>query len=177
MRKNRLVYCLPVALLFACIAWAANLVTDYDHHADFSRYHTYSWLGVKAGDSLWQDRIMAAVDAQLAAKGWTKVPSGGSAEVSAFGRTTERDTMETFYDGFPGWGWRHWGGGMGIATTDVIPERVGNLTVDIFDAGTKQLIWRGRASDVLSSKPEKNDKKMDHAVEEMFKKFPPEGRG
>jgi len=33
--------------------------------------------------------------------------------------------METFYDGFPGWGWRAgwWGGGMGMSTTEVIPER------------------------------------------------------
>jgi hypothetical protein len=173
--KNRLAYLLPAVAVFACMAWAASVATDYDHHADFSRYHTYSWIGVKAGDSLWQDRITAAVDGQLAAKGWTKVASGGDASVSAFGRTTERDTMETFYDGFPGWGWRRWGGGgMGIATTDVVPEKVGNLTVDVFDGGTKQLIWRGSASDVLSSKPEKNDKKMEHTVEDMFKKFPPQ---
>ncbi|HUE05375.1 MAG TPA: DUF4136 domain-containing protein [Bryobacteraceae bacterium] len=54
------------------------------------------------GASLWQDRIMRAVDNELQAKGWQKVESGGDAAVSAFGRTTERDTMETFYDGFPG---------------------------------------------------------------------------
>lgn len=172
--KNRLVYLLPAAVVFACIAWAASVATDYDHHAAFQRYHTYSWLGVKASDSLWQNRITTAVDGQLAAKGWTKVASGGDASVSAFGRTTEKDTMETFYDGFPGWGWRGWGGGMGMATTDVIPEKVGNLTVDIFDGSTKQLIWRGRASDVLSSKADKNTSKMDHSVEEMFKKFPPQ---
>ena len=55
----------------------------------------------------------------------------------------------------------------------MIPERIGNLTVDIFDGNTKQLVWRGQASAVLSSKPEKNDKKLDHAVADMFKKFPP----
>jgi hypothetical protein len=52
--KNRFVYFLPAAALFACIAWAATLSTDYDHKVDFGRYHTYSWLGVKAGNSLWQ---------------------------------------------------------------------------------------------------------------------------
>ena len=173
MKKNRLLSVIPVAAAFACIALAASVSTDYDHHADFAKYHTYSWLGVKAGNSIWQDRITAAVDSQLAAKGWNKVPSGGDAAVSAFGRTTEQDTMQTYYDGFPGWGWRGWGGGMGTSTTQVIPEKVGNLTVDVFDGQTKQLIWRGQASDVLSSKPDKNDKKMDKAVEDMFKKFPP----
>ena len=70
--KTRVKFILPIAAAFACIAWAASVSTDYDHHADFGHYHTYSWIGVKAGDSLWQDRIMSAIDSQLAAKGWTK---------------------------------------------------------------------------------------------------------
>jgi Domain of unknown function (DUF4136) len=51
------------------------------------------------------------------------------------------------------------------------------LTVDIFDGNSKQLIWRGQSSDTLSSKPEKNDKKMEKAVGDMFKKFPPPPKG
>jgi len=161
----------------AVIAFAAESV-DYDHHADFSRIHTYSWLGVQAGSSIWQDRITRAVDAQLAAKGWQKVASGGDASVSALGRVTERDNFETFYNGFPGWGWRRgWGGGMGVETTTVEPEKVGSLTVDIFQSGAKQLLWRGTATDVLSSKADKNDKRMDESVEKMFKHFPPAGKG
>ena len=172
--KNRLSYLTTVLLTSACLVYAA-VHTDYDHKADFAKYHTYSWIGVNTGNPLWQDRITSAVDGALSAKGWTKVASGGDAGVSAFGRTTEKDTMETFYSGFPGWGWRArwWGGGMGTATTEVIPERVGNLTVDVFDAATKQLIFRGAASDTLSSKVDKNDKKLEHSVDEMFKKFPP----
>jgi hypothetical protein len=154
----------------------ASVHTDYDKKADFGKYHTYSWIGVKAGDSLWQDRITSAVDAALAAKGWQKVPSGGDAAVSAFGRTAEKDTIETFYTGFPGWGWRAgWWGGAGTATSEVIPEKVGNLTVDVFDGSTKQLIFRGVSSETISGKPDKNEKKLDSAVNEMFKKFPPKG--
>ncbi len=85
---------------------------------------------------------------------------------------TQQDTLQTFYDGFPGWGWRGWGG-MATATTTVTPEKVGNLTVDVFDGNSKQLVWRGQASEVLSSKADKNDKKLEHSVEEMFHKFPP----
>ncbi len=67
---------------------------------------------------------------------------------------------------------------MGTATTEVIPEKVGNLTVDIFDGNTKQLIFRGRASETITSnKPEKNENKLDHAVEDMFKHFPPHEKG
>ncbi len=170
--KNRLTFLLPLAGAVLAVAAWASVSTDYDHHADFSRYHTYSWIGVKAGNSLWQDRIMADVDAQMAAKGMTKVASGGDASVSAFGQLTQQDTLQTFYDGFPGWGWRGWGG-MATATTTVTPEKVGNLTVDVFDGNSKQLVWRGQASEVLSSKADKNDKKLEHSVEEMFHKFPP----
>jgi hypothetical protein len=166
---------LPAVLGAVCVAFAA-VQTDYDHKADFSRYHTYSWIGVRAGNSLWQDRIMGAVDSQLAAKGLTKVASGGDMAVSAFGKTSEQDTLQTFYDGFPGWGWMGWGG-TGTATTTAIPERVGTLNVDIFDGASKHLIWRGTSTETLSSKPEKNDKKLEHAVTEMFDHFPPKSKG
>ncbi len=172
--KNSLKLVVPAAALFVTIAFAAHSV-DYDHSVDFGRYHTYSWIGVRAGNSLWQDRIMTAVNSQLAAKGWTMVPNGGDAAVSAFGKVSQQDTLETFYDGFPGWGWRGWGG-MGMSTTEAVPERVGNLTVDVFDGNTKKLIWRGESSDTLSGKPDKNDKKLDKSVAEMFDKFPPKGK-
>ena len=165
--------------LVAAGALYAAVHTDYDHHADFSRYHTYSWIGVSAGNPLWQPRIQQAVDSALAAKGLTRVESGGDLAVSAIGKTREQDSMQTFDDGFPGWGWRAgwWGGGMGMATTETIPEKIGDLTVDLFDAQGKQLVWRGHASDTLTSKPEKNEKKMDKAVDDMFKDFPPKSKG
>jgi hypothetical protein len=163
------------ALTIAAIAFAADVSTDYDHKADFGHYHTYSWIGVRAGNSLWQDRIQAAVDNALAAKGFSKVPSGGDIAVSAFGRVREQDTLRTFYDGFPGWGW--WGWGDTTATTYVEPTHVGTLTVDVFDGSSKHLVWRGTASNTLSSKPEKNEDKLDKAVEDMFKKFPTRSKG
>jgi hypothetical protein len=172
MTRSKIRYGLAILIGLAGLA-LADVKTDYDHKADFGRYHTYSWIGVKAGNSLREDRIRGAVDSELAAKGWTKVASGGDAAISAFGRVTERDTMQTFYDGFPGWGWRGWG----TSTTTVIPEAVGNLVVDVFDGQTKKLIFRGTASETLSSKPDKNDKKLENAVDDMFKHFPPQSRG
>jgi len=167
---------LPAAGMFALIAFAADITTDYDHKADFSRYHTYSWLRSKASNSLWEDRIMGAVDSQLAAKGWTKVPSGGDASVAAVGTTKNEPTFTTFYNGMPGWGWRGWDG-MSTASTNVDYNKVGTLVVDVFDSSSKKLIWRAVATDTLSSKPEKNDKKLNEAAEKMFDKFPPKSKG
>ena len=153
------------------VVLAAKVVTDYNHSTDFSQYRTYSWLKVEAGDPLWPDRIMAAVDSQLAAKGLTKAPIG-DASIAAFGSTHIQPRLETFYDNFGGgWYWRGWGEGM--ATTTVENIAIGTLVVDMFDTPTKKLIWRGTATDALSDKPEKNEKKLEKAVEEMFKHFPP----
>ena len=166
---------LMLAALGIWAAFAAEVKTDYSHSADFSQYKTYSWMKVKA-DPLWEDRIMQAVDRELSAKGWTKVPAGGDAEVAAFSSTHEVPTLHTFYDTFgPGWYWT--GFEDGVATTTVENTPVGTLVVDLFDSRTKKLIWRGVASDALSNKPEKNEKKLEKAVEAMFKHFPPPSRG
>lgn len=154
-------------------ALMAEVKTDYRHSVDFGKYHTYSWLKVDAGNPLWVDRIRRAVDEELTAKGWSMVPSGGDVSVSAFGSTREQPSMQTFYDGLGGgWGW--WGfGDLGESTTTVQNTEVGTLVVDIFDSNTKKLIWRGTATDTLSDHPDKNEKKLEHNVAEMFKKFPP----
>jgi hypothetical protein len=164
-------------LFLACAGiLLATVRTDYSHSVDFVQYKTYSWIKVSVEDPLWEDRITTAVDAQFAAKGWTKVPEGGDAGVAAYGSTKTQKTLETWYTGFGG-GWRWRGFGDGLATTTVENTPVGTLMVDIFDSSTHKLIWRGVASDTLSGKPEKDEKKMDKALAEMFKNFPPPPKG
>jgi hypothetical protein len=170
---KKLTLILPASAL---LLLAATRV-DYDHSANWGQYHTYSWLKVEAGNSLWQDRIQRAVDNELMAKGWMRVPSGGEAAVSAIGSVKNQQQLETFYNGLGGgWGWRGFGG-TGVATTTTENVRVNDLQVDVFDANSKKLIWRGTAEKALSGDPEKNEKKMQDEVKDMFKKFPPPAKG
>ena len=163
-------------MLLLTTASFAGVKTDYDRSANFSQYKTYSWQKVSTRDQLLVDRIKAAVNAQLAAKGWTEVPTGGDAAVVAMETTHNQQTLNTFYDGFGGgWRWRGFGG-FGEATTTTEYYKVGTLVVDLFDAKTKTLIWRGSESDTLSNNSDKNIKELDKNVKKMFDHFPPHAK-
>lgn len=164
-----------ILLLGMGLLRAQEVSTDYDHHANFDRYHTYSWMKVQTEDPLWQSRIKDAVDKELQSKGWQKVDSGGEVALTAVGAAKNQKTYQTFYDGFGGWGW----GGFGpeTATTSVENNPVGTLILDMYDAQTKQLLWRGTAHDTLSDNQQKNENNLKKAVDKMFKNFPPGEKG
>jgi hypothetical protein len=164
-----------VLFLFALgTALAQQVKTDFDQRAHFSQYKTYSWQEIKPENSLWDARIKDAVDAQLSAKGWTQVNSGGDVAIVAIKTTQTQRSLQTFYDGFGGgWRWRGFGG-MGEATTTEEDYKEGTLVVDMYDGKTKQLIWRGSAEGALSNNANKNEKNLDKGVAKMFKKFPPQ---
>jgi hypothetical protein len=176
MKLQRMVLILMgMMFVFAGKLSAQDVKTDYDHNANFTQYKTYSWEQVKTKDPLFVDRIKSAVNAALTAKGWTAVNSGGDVSIIAIQTTQDQQTLNTFYDGMGGgWGWRRFGGGgFGEATTTTETYKVGTLIIDLYDTKTKQLIWRGTASDTLSNNANKNTKNLDKGVEKMFKKFPP----
>lgn len=177
LRNGRVVW---LTMLMALAGYASiHVSTDYSHHTNFSCYHTYSWLKVQAGDSLWGQRIQDDVNAQLKARGWREVPSGGQTTVVAFATTEERPTLETFYSGFgPGFGGWYWGGwDDGFATTQVVYTPIGSLVVDIYDSQNHHLIWRAVSTQALSGKPAKNERKLEKAVDKMFRNFPPTSMG
>ena len=176
MKLQKTVFALVgIMLFFAGTLSAQQVKTDYDRTANFSQYKSYSWEQVKTKDDLDVARIKTAVNAALAAKGWTLVDSGGDVSIMAMEMTREQQSLNTFYDGFGGgWGWRRFGGGgFGEATTTTETYKVGTLVVDLFDAKTKQLIWRASSSDTLSNNSDRNIKNLDKGVEKMFKQFPP----
>jgi hypothetical protein len=173
MPVTRTAVCTVFFLAMVGAAFAQHVKTDFDHQANFSQYKTYSWQEIKPANSLWDARIKNAVDAQLAAKGWTQLDNGGDVAIVAIKTTQTQRTLQTFYDGMGG-GWRWRGmGGFGQSTTTEQDYKQGTLVVDLYDTKTKQLIWRGSAQDTLSDKATKNEKNLDKGVAKMFKAFPP----
>ncbi|HTC94692.1 MAG TPA: DUF4136 domain-containing protein [Terriglobales bacterium] len=170
MKNNKLLVSIVLLFCFAAASFAQQVKTDYDRSVNFNQYKTYTWEKVQTRDPLGGARIKNAANAALAAKGWTEVPSGGNISLIAIGVTQDQQSVNTLYNGFGG-GWR-WGG-FGDSTTTVENYTVGTLVVYMFDTQTKQLVWRGSASDTLSDDSDRNIKHFDKGVQKMFKNFPP----
>lgn len=185
--KLRVLLALSLALLFGfpILALADNVRTDYDHQANFSQYHTYSWGKVNTSDPFYVSRIQQAVNKQLQSKGWQLVPSGGAVTVFANDKLHNQQETQTMYDGFgggwgAGWGWGGWGWGggwadpgFGTATTTTTNQQVANLVIDLFDASSKKLLWRGLATADLSTNANKNTNSLNNDIGKMFHDFPP----
>ena len=159
-------------------AFAQDVKVDYDKAADFTKYKTFAIkLGTSWNNPLSEKRVLAEIQQGLTEKGWTATTDDAKADavVVLHGATEKQKSLNTFYSGgYGGYGWRGgWGGGMSSSTTTVDEYTVGTLVVDIFDAKSKQLVYRGTATDELSNKPEKNAKKLAKASDKLFKDFPP----
>src|ERR1700731_4768404 len=89
----RTAVCTLFFLATLAAAFAQHVKTDFDHQANFSQYKTYSWQEIKPANSLWDARIKNAVDAQLTAKGWTQVESGGDVAIVAIKTTKTQKSL------------------------------------------------------------------------------------
>lgn len=171
--KPKYVAMMILALLVSAgSAYAQSVSVDYDRQADFSKYKKYAWAeGMPVTDPFAHKRIVEAVDAQLAAKGWTKVEPGANPDAYVlYEAAVGQEKQATVWGSGYGVGWRRMGGTATVTTETIL---IGQLVVEVGDAASKQLVWRGKASDTLSDKPEKNEKKIKKAAEKMFKDFPP----
>ncbi len=158
-------------------AWAQDVKVDYDKSANFGAIKTFSVkLGTSWGNQIGEKRVMDEFTQALTEKGWKLAPEGeADAQVVVHGASQTKRSINTFYSGMGGYGYRGWGamGGTGTATTTASEYTVGTLVVDIFEGKSKSLIWRGAAQDELSDKTEKNIKKLGKASDKLFKDFPP----
>ena len=163
-------------LAMASTALAQDVKVDYDKSASFAPIKTFSLkLGTTWGNPIGEKRVTEEITEALVKRGWTVAPEDkADAHVVLHGATQTKRSLNTFYSGMGGYGWRGMGAaGMGTATTTASEYTIGTLVVDIFDAKSKQLLWRGTAEDELNDKPEKRQKQIQKGTEKLFKDFPP----
>ena len=175
-----------VCFLFITLAAHGQDVRyNFDKNADFSKFKTYEWVKLKdapAVNDLVNKQIMAAVDAELATKGLTKV-NDDSANLyigyqAAVGQEKEFTSFSSDWGYGGGWyrgGWYGGMGGMSTTTGQTTTLYVGQLALDMYDSGKKDLAWRGVASKTLDpkAKPEKQQKNLAKAIKKMLKNYPP----
>jgi Domain of unknown function (DUF4136) len=180
MRK-RLIPALLAIVLAPAVLLAQKVSYDYNKSANFASYKTYAQKdGTKVGQPLIDDRIAAAIDTELAAKGLKKVESDPDVVVVyhvAFDQEKDISTFSSGYGGGYGPYGYGWGGGWGGSTTSTQVRNIliGTLVIDIADAKAKQMAWRGMATKEVSQQtnPEKRDKNINNAVKKIFKNYPP----
>lgn len=155
----------------------------YDHAAAPGMHATYSWGLVRVAVRQYQAPIEAAVEKNLASRGWQLVPSGGSATVFVLGDIKNAEQLEAVYKNFDhGWAppeWSAHGRGRGWKKSaygevdSVVLGNPGNkLIIDIFDSSTHQLLLRAVAENELSNTEKKNVKLLDKTIHKMLKKLP-----
>ena len=179
--QKRLLAAAIALLVVPVLAMAQKVSYDYEKTADFTAFKTYAFKdGTKVGQPLIDDRIVAAIDAQLAAKGLKKVEANPDVFVvyhTAFDKEKDISTYSSGYGGGYGpYGWG-WGGGWagGTTTTQVRDVLVGTLVIDMADAKKNQLVWRGMGVKEVNTNanPEKRDKSINEAAKKIFKNYPP----
>ncbi len=166
-------------------AMAQDVRYNFDKSSNFSTFKTYKWVALKGAaqlDSMVDGQIKAAIDAELAAKGMTKV-EGDDASLfigyqAAVGQEKEFTSYSNDWGYGPGWGRAGWyRGGMGSTTTtgQTSTIYVGQLALDMYDSAKHNLVWRGLVSKTIDqqAKPEKQQKNLAKAVTKLLKNFPP----
>ena len=151
----------------AANVFGQKVTTDSVPGTDWSKYHSYAWgEGTPAQDPLVAQKIVAGIDAQLAAKGLKKVDSDPDLVVIYHTATDQQKSLN--WSSMGGFG-RF--GGMGSAQVDTVIT--GQLKADIADFKAKQFLCRGTATGTVSDNPQKNTKTINNALTKMFQKFPP----
>lgn len=154
--------------LISMTAVAQQVSVNYNHSQDFSQFHTYAWGSNNANQV--QNSILAQVALQdinsaLQGKGLQMVQENQSPDLIVLVSGGMR--QQTSYSA---WGMRGIGGGMGGITPEQSLE--GTLIVDLHDAKSQSLVWRGIAQDTLNNNGNKNQEMVGKAIQKMFQKYP-----
>lgn len=182
-----------LVIMLTGTAYAQTVDVDYDSNYDYESKNikTFAWVkssgtSVEAADPLLHSRIVNGIEYYLTLSGLTEVDESANPDlhVTYHASTKEEVQLNTtsMGYGYPG-GWAYGGGfyggaygmggiGMGTSTTSVSTYQMGTLVVDVWDARTDKLVWRGMASNIaVSQDPDKMQKKIDRSLKKMVDKW------
>jgi hypothetical protein len=171
-----------LVVLCAMPAAAQKVYVDYDRNAIKNDYKTFAWQetgpALQEFAPLMHTRIKNGIEHYLTTRGFIEDLDNPDLYVTY--HTSSHEELQFSVTGYgygygAGWGWDpYWGGpsaaGGGASTTISTYEK-GTLVIDIWDAKTKQIVWRGSAVAAIPEDPKKGEKLINKALEKMIKQF------
>jgi Domain of unknown function (DUF4136) len=181
--KKAVIFALVLAFASATSAIAQDIRYNFDKQADFAKFKTFKWVTIKGGkvvNDLVDQQIRAAIESELALKGLVRTDADAADLYIGYQAAVDTEKEYTSFDS--GWGYGpgygggwYGGGGMSTTTGTTSTIYIGQLAVDMYQAASKTLVWRGSATKTLDTraKPEKQQKNLAKAMTKLFKNYPP----
>jgi hypothetical protein len=152
---------------------------DYDKSADFAKYKTYAFSEDSKNlpvNELIRDRILKAVETELAAKGFS--PSDNPDVLVDMHVRAEKKTEATATSTGPGYyGYGRYGYGGGFSSTQISYNDYveGTLFINLVDNSTQKIAWQGRGTKTVdeNASPEKREANINNGVKQIFYQYPP----
>lgn len=166
--KVRTLLALAIATLGGAAAYAESTNAVGDTTAPFTTYNTYAWTaGTTSPDAVTERRIHAAVEAQFSGKGVRLAePDETPTIFVATHVVTSQKKDDLVANGFASASLDSKGGA-------AIPSlSKGMLVVDVYDANSKKIVWRGVATGTGSDGPTKNADRIEKALTDLFRQLP-----
>jgi hypothetical protein len=161
----------------AACASSLSLKVGWDEHADFTKYRTWAWKADGSiQDPVWARRCQSVLSDELQLRGLKEVALSDQPDLWAVVHA-KLDAKTQVVSFAPDWGYG-WGPyGSAWAYDDTIEYQVpyGTMVIDLVDARLKQIVWRGRAKDMIrpDRTNEEREEKLIAVLKQMFAGYPP----
>lgn len=140
--------------------------TDFDEQTNFESYETYMWMKSKdksgAKNQMADRRIKQVADEHMELKGFNKATKVNKPDMLLIYHLGLKDKFQVDYDDYS-------------QRAKVLHYKKGTLILDIIDAKSNQLVWRGWASGVFKNpEAEAVEGHINKAINGIMEKFPPQ---
>lgn len=171
--KNILILIISLWIFSGCSS--LRVTVDYDPDFDFqtSKSFAIAHYNKEGEDTLFNDRLIRALEADLGSKGYTKTAKEEADLIVTFHTDVENKiSIDTDYQmiGYAGYGYA---GGM-VATTRTHNYKKGTLIIDLLNPKNEKIVWRGMATDILKEHktPQERTQYINKVVKETMASFP-----
>ena len=177
MRNVTIVFTALTALALAGCA-TMNVSSHIEPTANFVDYVTYDWGppdNLPVGDPrldnnpFFHDYLQGAVEKKMVAKGFERVVKGQPADLLIHYHASVNQKLDVYEVD------NRYGYCYGNCEPQVVDYELGTLVIDIVDAKTNKVVWRGWAQDAMNGiidNQQRLEKQVDEEVTRMMRLLP-----